>query len=247
MLKKLILKNFQIHKRLEVTFSPTITIIHGPNDAGKSSVVRALYWVFYNQPTGDWMCRINEREEIENAYVRVIFDDGSIIKRIKGEKVNKYVVDGEEYENFGFGVPDPVKEVLRIHKFKTNKTEFPLHVAMQDDLPFLIYESSTVKASVIDTLTGMSIVQKAISAFTAESKELTKEVRKMEEDIEIDENAVAVIPDLDKAQKLVNRCESIQTEMWVIGTEIEMLEDRNNSLKELINFLLNKRLLFMRT
>jgi AAA15 family ATPase/GTPase len=40
-MKKLRIKNFQIHKDLEIEFGPITTIV-GPSDIGKSAVLRAL-------------------------------------------------------------------------------------------------------------------------------------------------------------------------------------------------------------
>jgi len=69
MIKKLILKNFQIHKKLVLEFDEKITVIKGSNDSGKSSIIRAIYWIFYNQPTGDWMCRIDNDGTINDTSV----------------------------------------------------------------------------------------------------------------------------------------------------------------------------------
>jgi len=125
MIEKIWLKNFQIHKKLEIKFDKNFNIIVGANDSGKSSIIRAIHWVFYNSPSGDWMRMINKDGEMEKATVKILFKDGTIIKRIKGNGINKYEINGEEYENFGFQVPKPILEKLRIERFETNKIKLP--------------------------------------------------------------------------------------------------------------------------
>ena len=241
MIDRVRLRNFQIHKKLDIEFDEKITSIRGSNDSGKSSIIRAIYWVFYNQPTGDWMCRIDEDGKVEDASVKIIFKDGTIVKRIKGEKINKYIVDNEVYENFGFGVPEPVQEKLKIFKFVTNKFEFPIHVGMQDELPFLIHESSTAKSSILDKLTGMSILQKGITQFGKESLAITKEIKRVELEIEKDSEKLKEIPDIDNIQNSLDNIKSLEEQKENLILEVEKLKRIEQSLEKVNKIIENNQ------
>lgn len=226
MIKKLYLKNFQIYEELTIEFDKHFNVILGPNDRGKSSIIRAIHWLFYNSPSGDWMRRIDENGKILTATVKIWDDEGNIFKRIKGEGINKYCVNEEVFENFGFAVPERIQEVLKIKKFTTNKSEFSLHVAMQDDKPFLTTESSTVKASVLDVLTGMSLVQKAITEFNKdklnESRQLTFvesqliDLNKQFDSLKDVENVGDKIKDCEKLEKSIDKNNDRLTEAKAI-------------------------------
>ena len=220
MIKKITLINFQIHKRLEIEFDKNFTVLIGSNNNGKSSIIRAINWVFYNEPSGDWMRRINKDDELENTKVKILFNDGTLISREKGDKINKYVVDGNEYENFGYGVPEKVLEKLKIYPLKTNKETFNINLSMQDEHPFLIQESSPVRSSVIDSLTGNSIIQRSISEFNKKSTNASKEQSMIESVIAEDENSLKSIPDIDFIQGLLEEVDGHTKNLRAVELEI---------------------------
>lgn len=229
MLKKLILINFQIHKKLEVELHKRFNIIIGSNDHGKSSIIRAIHWVFYNEPHGDWMNRINEKGEKEITSVKLVFDDNTVITRKKGIGINSYEIDGEPYKDFGYGVPEQVLEKLKIVPFKTNKQEFNLHIAMQDEQPFLIHESGPVKASVLDVLTGNSLLQKTIISFNKESIQISKDRKTVVSAIEDDKEALKSIPDLENIDSLVKEIEKLEVKQEELKSEVKFLhQDKYN-------------------
>ncbi len=51
-LESLTLKNFQKHKALYLQFDPHVTTIVGDNEVGKTTVLRAIRWVCFNDPSG---------------------------------------------------------------------------------------------------------------------------------------------------------------------------------------------------
>jgi DNA repair exonuclease SbcCD ATPase subunit len=75
-IKRLILENFQSHKYSEVDFAAGLNVIVGPSDTGKSAVIRALKWVLYNEPSGDFFIREGET----NCSVTIHISDGTILQ-----------------------------------------------------------------------------------------------------------------------------------------------------------------------
>jgi exonuclease SbcC len=47
-IQKLKIKNFQSHHDTEIEFGPGINVITGTSDAGKTSILRAIMFVLYN-------------------------------------------------------------------------------------------------------------------------------------------------------------------------------------------------------
>ena len=82
---KLVLKNFQCHKKLTINFDTGMTCLMGENNGGKSSAIRALYWILTNSPRGDWMQREVEGKLL-TAEAYVTFTDGVTLGRIKGNR-----------------------------------------------------------------------------------------------------------------------------------------------------------------
>ena len=73
MIKKLFIKNFQKHKRLEITLSPQVTTIIGRTDSGKSAIVRALGMLLFNEARGKSFVTHGEA----NASVGIQLEDGT--------------------------------------------------------------------------------------------------------------------------------------------------------------------------
>lgn len=109
MLQKLDILNFQRHKHLSIDLAPTVTVIVGPSDAGKSAIVRALEWLCFNRPAGEAFRRTGSK----GTRVRLTLDDGRTITRRRGA-ANTYRLDSKEYKAFGSGVPPAVAELLNI-------------------------------------------------------------------------------------------------------------------------------------
>jgi exonuclease SbcC len=107
-LKKLTLHNFQTHKSYVLEFDKKVTSIVGPSDLGKTALIRALYWVCFNDPSGDEMIRWG------SGFSRVILElDNHIIKRQRG-KENFYTLDDKVFKAFGNDVPPQVTKVLNV-------------------------------------------------------------------------------------------------------------------------------------
>ncbi len=237
MINRLVLLNFQIHKTLDLEFTDGLNCILGHNNGGKSSIIRALHWLLYNSPSGDWMRRIDSEGVMCTTKVKLFLKDGIIIQRIKGEDgLNQYKLDDETFDNFGFQVPQKIKNALKIIPFETNKLQFNINVSMQEDKPFLVNESAPVKASVIDKLTGTSVLQKAISGFNKESLSKTKTINELTYQIENDKDSLKGMPDIDTAQNLVNEISILESKAKEFKAEIKSLK----TIQENHKFFSNK-------
>lgn len=115
MLTKLKITNFQKHENLSIEFDQITTII-GQNGAGKSSVIRALDFLFNNQPRGSSFIRHGETE----CEVKAKLDD-RIIRRVRGSKTNEYYLDNQKYAAFGSDVPEEISKFVNINELNIQK------------------------------------------------------------------------------------------------------------------------------
>ena len=115
---KVQLKNFQSHKDTFIELSPRFNCIIGAGHSGKSSLVRALGFLFYN----DWHNCFARFGEV--AEVIATLENGTVITRIKGEGVNKVIVNGVVFENFGSTLPEEVSNALGITPLQIDADQF---------------------------------------------------------------------------------------------------------------------------
>ena len=159
-LKSIRLINFQSHKNTLINFagSGCLTVITGPSDNGKSAVIRALRWVFYNVPQGDGFIFNAE----DKCTVSLVYDDGTTVERIRSRGgINRYHIydsaskQGQVFEGFGIGVPLEVQQATGIRKLEIGDQSFLLNLSEQLDGPFLGKSvSGPARAKVLGKLAG---------------------------------------------------------------------------------------------
>ena len=151
---KITIENFQSHQKTAIEIAPNgqLTVIVGPSDTGKTVILRALRWVFYNQPQGSDFIRAGA------TYVRVTveFASGHIVVRHRSTgSINRYLVNGETYEGFGGSVPLEVQEVTGVRPVTIGDMDLTLNLAEQLDGPFLGKSiSAGARAKVLGKLAG---------------------------------------------------------------------------------------------
>lgn len=154
MLTKLILKNFQAHKKRTIVFDKGITSVVGDSDVGKSAIVRALGWVATNKPNGDSFIRHGADDAIVTLEI-----DGHVIVRSRGKDGNKYELDGKEYKAFGNGVPREIEEILRIGATNLQR---------QHDAPFWFSESAGVVSKELNNVINLSVIDEVLSDISSQ-------------------------------------------------------------------------------
>lgn len=228
--------NFQSHKKTRVDFSDKgLNAITGASDSGKSAIIRALRWVFYNEPKGaDFI-----RHGASRTTVTVGFTDGSSITRSRTKSSSgEYIVrdtNGKETEFKGFGNNIPI-DIANTHQMPkvelSTGIERAINFSNQLDSHFLLSESPAVRANTIGRLTGVHIVDAAI-------KEKGKEIRKLTVDSNASEKQIAELDeklknydDLPEIEKRLNVLKGLLTTAQNLDDEIEDLKDFRRILKE---------------
>lgn len=148
-MKKLRIKNFQIHKDLEIEFGPITTIV-GASDSGKSAILRALKWVAMNEPKGSGFIREGAKETMVTLSL-----EGHEIQRQRSASNNSYGMDGAEYRAFGNEVPEEVARVLNVSE---------LNFQGQHDAPLWFTESAGEVSRRLNYIVDLSQIDSTLSA-----------------------------------------------------------------------------------
>jgi len=210
MIEKVIIRNFQSHKKSVLPFHKGVNVIVGDTDSGKSAVIRALRWVTTNSPSGDAF----RSWDGGDTSVSIRLENEDIIKRTKGTE-NKYVFGEMKFTGIGTDVPAPIKEAINMND--TN-------LQVQLDSPFLLSNTSGEVAKFFNRIANLdkidsgqknvkswmhTIVQaiKVNDAVIADNEtkiESTKFIYKLEIDLEVLE------ANKHKVQKLYQRADNLR-------------------------------------
>ena len=226
-IKSVHLTNFQIFDDRRIQFDKGMNVIVGENNSGKSSIMRAVYWVQTNKPHGDWMCKFGKDGDPLDATVCIEYADGVKISRVRGPKINKYMFfDGNtehQFEKFGrSGIPQPIQEYLGKTQLPINTDTVP-SIAMQDEQPFMVFESGPTKGSLINYLTGVDIADKIKKDLSSEVRSYNKQISNEESRIEDIALELESYENLDKQLRMIEAIENRQKRNAKYSSSIELL------------------------
>src|ERR1035437_1159529 len=116
-LEHITLKNFQSWKKATIEFHPGFNAITGNSDAGKSSLERAIRWVWSNRPSGDEFVS-HFAKKGEKTFVKLVFSNCFVTRGKEGKKnYYKSSLSDNSLEAFKTDVPSEIKELLNMQDF----------------------------------------------------------------------------------------------------------------------------------
>lgn len=153
MIGELSISNFQSHKDTVVELCDGVNAFVGDNGAGKSVLVRGLWWLAFNRPTGDeflsWWASLCE--------VSAIVDGQRVVRR-KGKGVNEYLVGDKLFRAFNQEVPVEVTAALRLSE---------LNFQRQMDSPFLLSSGAGEVARYLNEVARLESIDVAMEGITS--------------------------------------------------------------------------------
>jgi len=224
-IKSLTLQNFKKHENLTVEFSDKLNILYGANDAGKSCVVEAIKWLFFNEG------KDVRKEGTKKTIVTAILDTEVKVSKIKSASINAYELQiGDEIKRFdsvGKTIPDEIKDALQVRTINIDNEEIILNIADQITLPFLLGESSVFKSKLFNKLTGSNLIDKSLQSFNKDILKISRESKLELEHLEEQKKSLEEVTiQKDKLEALYGNFKK-QVE------EIKELQERYDKINEL--------------
>jgi exonuclease SbcC len=187
MIRRIILENYMAHVRTVIEPAAGLTVLAGPNNCGKTSVVDAIETLCRNA-IGDYMVR----HETSEARVTLETDDGHVVRWSRRSGSVRYEIDGRVVHRVGRGVPDDLHEKLRLPAVEAGSESVEIHFGMQRSPVFLLDMSDGKKArffaSASDASYLLAMQRKHVSrvrARQAERRRLARERRRLDEALSV--------------------------------------------------------------
>lgn len=213
MLERLTLRNFQCHRKLKLKFDPHVTTLLGSSDVGKSAVVRALYWLAFNKPSGnDFVTHGQLRAEV------TLTVDGSCIRRTRGGPENSYEVNGTSYKAFGVELPTPVADLLRL---------IPYNFQGQHDSPFWFSDSAGAVSRSLNQIINLGAIDDTLAYLAQRSRQATARTAAAQERLTRAEEQWATVKDATVIDAALREVEEV-------AECVKLSESRTTLLRDLL-------------
>lgn len=216
MLKWLKLRNFQPHRKRTIVFDARITTIVGPTDSGKTAILRALRWVFFNRPQG---VRFKTRgTKFTKASIGI---DKHVVARKKGKKNSYKLDDGKELVAFKSDIPDPIKRILNVSDVNFQR---------QHDPVFWMSSTPGEVSKDLNRIVNLEVMDDALA-------EMASEVRKLTATCEVSQERLL---SAEKERKKLLKAKQFHKEMRALAEQEARLYDlseHDENLSSLIRSL----------
>jgi len=227
MIKSVQLKNFQSHEDSTVEFCSGVNVTTGKSDSGKSSILRALYWVLTNRPSTTEFIRKGSgstgkrgASKLGTCEVQIKVErDGKEIEviRTRGEGINSCSVDKKKFSTIGKDVPEEVLQALNLDK---------INIQRQLDQPFLILDSPGAVAAQFNRYTNLDRVDGVVQMLASELRDQQSRKSLQEEQLVKVEEDLLKFKYLEDFEKMVDVLEEIQAEYNKKSSDAEILTSR---------------------
>ncbi len=235
-IKSLKLENFESWEFAKFYFHPGVNVFVGLSDSGKSSVLRALYLLIENKPSGeDYRSTFANKKAITT--VTGEFSDGTIVSRRRGNSINQYILQlpGQKeqiFEAFKSNIPDEIANAINLNS---------VNIQRQVELPFLLSQNAADRGRFFNEVAGLDKIDSSQKYANGKVLEAGREQVSCEKEIErITEElkTLEFIPDLEsrivelqaaaeKEAVLRNKIKLMHRVLWnlqQINEELEELE-----------------------
>ena len=217
-----VINNFQSHENTRLEFSERMNVLFGESDHGKSSIIRGIKWNVLNRPNGDRF----RRHDTDETSVIITKSDAPSVTRLRSDKINQYLIKGKKdpYKALRAEVPEDVSTVLNLDE--TN-------IQSQDEVYFLIDQSSGFISKKLNKVSGLEITDKVIKQANSEYKEVKKDRDSTNVKLVDVKQKILDIDWVDKANKFLSKLEKLQAVIASSESKFEMISDILSELKVL--------------
>lgn len=233
---KVRVQNFQSIKDAEVVVEG-LTAVTGPNNVGKSSLLRAIRGVAENTRGTSFV-----RYGADKCEVELTFDDGHTVKWIKGPKTKPtYIIDGGKPIYPGQGVPDEVRDLLGVHTIPAGGRDIWPQVAKQmSGQVFLLDEPGSVLAEAVANVDRVGRLNRALKATERDRRAVTSELKVRIKDRDRYEKEVRAFDGLDSVVQEIHSIETSLVQAGRVGKALKgviALRDRVAKARDVVSSL----------
>lgn len=215
MIKRAKIKNFKIHRNLEVEFSSGYNIISSASDTGKSTILNALKWNIRNNPSGfgfkSWKAK-----KSDPTVVDLEFDDCRVIKE-RDDKSHYYWLNKnpEPYEAMRGDVPEEIDKLVNIapHCFQS-----------QFDTYFLLQDSPGEVARKLNAVVGLDVIDDVYKLIKSKESEANDTEKNLKKDIENINSELENLAYIDIIKPIVSLIEEYEEELNLLDSHIDKLD-----------------------
>ena len=211
------IKDFNCIEDMELEFHPGFTILQGPSNSGKSSVIKAIENTIFNQSG-----TTNVRQGQNNYKVGIKKGDNTV-SLIKG-KNSKYKINESIYEKFGVGQLAEVADILNIRETILGGEKVRLNFSKQLSYPFLLDKTpGQLYKFIVDS---------------SESESLSNVLKDISKDIKTSEKSI--VQNEAQLDLLISQQSQLQSnlknssEIIKISNQILELDSTNSTISKLI-------------
>ena len=231
---RLRVKNFQSIEDASLEVDG-LTVVTGPNNSGKTAMIRAVYGAFTNARGTKYV-----RHGKASCEVALDFADGRSLVWEKGEKVNRYVLDGKTLNKVGQGAP-PEMISLGVQPVEASGRElWPQFAHQFVGQVFLIDEPGSVLAEAISDVTRVGVLNEALRNSQSDRRAAAGDLKLRQEDVLKHESAVKKFDGLDDALAQVREAQALQDEIVALRSKLSesrLLRDRLASARSEVDRL----------
>jgi exonuclease SbcC len=220
MIKEIEIENFQNIQKASIELDPGINIFTGESDQGKSAIIKALVWLFFNRPAGEEYIRKIDGKPVSHCLVSAIVNENKI-KRERTKTTNVYFLNGKKKEAMGkHVVPEEIQEVLNISE--TNiQTQFKPF--------FLLSLSPGQRAKQLNQAVGLDEIDLVLSQINSEVRSTKAKTSELKEKIKEKKNEV----------KKFNYVDDLKREIKELSVYFKQVGKVSSDITELKNLIQN--------
>lgn len=238
-------RNFQSIEDATVVIDG-LTVVTGPNNSGKTALMRAIRGVFTNAPAGPLV-----RHGCSHLTVSLTFDDGTEVvwekgwskPDRKGKTVNRYTINGEQISGVGRGVP-PEVEALGVREISAASDRIWPQIAQQfDGTLFLVNRPGSAVAEALSDVERVGKLSSALKASEKDRRSVNSELKVRRKDLISHERRVehydgleALIEKGDELHAKAAEIEGVASEITALTETKGRYEAVSRRVEELASF-----------
>lgn len=225
---KIRVQNFQSIEDSEIEVSG-LTVITGTNNGGKSALHRAVFAAFTNAK-GTSFVRIGTPQ----CTVSITFEDGQSLVWEKGEKVNRYTVNGKVLNKVGAGAPPPEVQAFHVVPIEAAGRElWPQFAHQFTGQVFLLDQPGSVLAESIADVTRVGVLNEALRETQSERRSQASELKVRVADVAKLEAHESTYAGLDRVELLTREAEDLDREVDSLRGQLSEIQGFQKGIEAL--------------